>query len=1367
MVSSSSAPSRVHKSLTPPSISSLLQTLPTNPTPSAQLASNSCLAPHISPPAPLALASDLGRSYGTQFDADLKAYQDATTLLEQGSYYADMLYAFRSLSRAIPAISEPDPERKARMHKAVFEVIGPEMERVKEVQAWADACVSFWIAALTKMSTADSTTVRDQFLDILIHLLDCLQKVDSLKDNKACLQNDFVSYKRSFSLIRSTIPSSDIIQEDIQSLQMFLSNPFHPKLLIVNQLRDRLKQTHNHADPMIEMIKICCDRINSKLYTLPEEKYRYHRSLPYLLFLLDDENKKTFNVFRARTIPLARIQKIIKSLPVLPVIGDMTISLPSVLKLCPNYDQEKMDQLYAEGATGGEYDITKRWKNMQGAYAEYSSRFAGAAAGVAQVVAGVKRRTELKKPMKPAEVVEKTGPIYDVVMEGVGLLGEWTSAILEVSAWKYQHAASPEMMKSRGHDPSAVGDEGINPFEQVVRYNYSKQELCAFVECIAMVKSLADMIMSSEAGLAPAMRMYMHSYVQSFVGEELRPMMEKADKKGRPVSLFLRKVCDLVADYVQAGSSSKSIRKAIKEVESGAQKSHNCRVVAPGATQLHLLRTMIRSMSDFNGRGHYISDCKDKDTAALLKRFFDDTLKFPYAEALSSTVQSCCRLGDLWYRELYIEITKKIQFPIEMSLPFILTETIVHSVSGDVPLLENVAYVMDLYNDAAHWALQTLQAQHLYDEIEAEVNLVFDQAVFLIGEEMYSHYKDCASSELLPAEYKNEIERVKGYKQLTINEKRFKTPASQRHVLLLGRSIDMNYLLGNHVNHKLQKDLEAVIKRLESSDLSNVLEIEKMLQVIELTHSKLSSVLELDPFDQMLDAANADVNSTHVCGRIVAHMKTTVVEDVVPNYSFNIHTSRFVKSPITFKSGGRDGKPQKLPTGSNGFGMTCGKAWDYYFNLSRGFVGRNHVAAMVRMIGEAGVNFCMAFFLEHIEEKLNEIKPYLKNLSEGLPPIKLPKVMFGIAGCFGMFEARLKQYFQYMDFLDESFQFFREVGNVVSLVAMIDEAVTVKQVEDYVGVAGYLGVRCTLRSEFDGIAAVGRERKRSEVGENRRTTVEPVRFPDYKAFLFEEMHSTPLHKIGEDFARGASSCMSRVRAPKAVTDYVSMVERTQDAYEHLGDTAEISFGRDLLDRITAICSRVGLKEELGYDEGPESVMTNEKTDEFYRLFSVLNFLLCMEHKSRFLDDDDKDAREDATDPHIFGHGFAISGIIFLHILKQCDKFRLLDLSYHILKVKEQQDDMKWRAPEVKGLEDTEKNALKFVGEAEAQRKVHEIIFGILDKVGFTKEEREKEQEKKIQWTYSPPFDDDLALDKLTTNVKTLLHKNSSGANIDD
>lgn len=56
-----------------------------------------------------------------------------------------------------------------------------------------------------------------------------------------------------------------------------------------------------------------------------------------------------------------------------------------------------------------------------------------------------------------------------------------------------------------------------------------------------------------------------------------------------------------------------------------------------------------------------------------------------------------------------------------------------------------VLYPLDLYNDSAHYALTVFKKQFLYDEVEAEVNLCFDQFVYKLSEQIFAYYKQLAA----------------------------------------------------------------------------------------------------------------------------------------------------------------------------------------------------------------------------------------------------------------------------------------------------------------------------------------------------------------------------------------------------------------------------------------------------------------------------------------------------------------------------------------------------------------------------------------------------------------------------------------------
>ena len=187
-----------------------------------------------------------------------------------------------------------------------------------------------------------------------------------------------------------------------------------------------------------------------------------------------------------------------------------------------------------------------------------------------------------------------------------------------------------------------------------------------------------------------------------------------------------------------------------------------------------------------------------------------------------------------------------------MSLPWILTEHLLMKHVSNAPMLENVLFLLDVYNDAAHRALYVLNQQYMYDEIEAEANLVIDQLYFLLSDEVYTYYKNLAASTELDMSLKHKLELMKNSAHLSVDARRMVSLLSQRHIQLLGRSINFSFILGQNINNKIYRDIDFAIKRFEASDARAVTELKTFLDIIANTHKRLSEYLELDSFDTML-----------------------------------------------------------------------------------------------------------------------------------------------------------------------------------------------------------------------------------------------------------------------------------------------------------------------------------------------------------------------------------------------------------------------------------------------------------------------------------------------------------------------------------
>jgi len=151
---------------------------------------------------------------------------------------------------------------------------------------------------------------------------------------------------------------------------------------------------------------------------------------------------------------------------------------------------------------------------------------------------------------------------------------------------------------------------------------------------------------------------------------------------------------------------------------------------------------------------------KDRDfteaQADAALAFLTESYYYPYMLNYGETIMACSDLSELWYKEFYLELSKEIQFPIEMSLPWILTEHVLDNDNAE--FAESLLYPLDLYNDAANRALHKLKARFLYDEIEAEVNLVFDQFLFKLSQNIYVHFRTRAAATYLNKEYKSQLE---------------------------------------------------------------------------------------------------------------------------------------------------------------------------------------------------------------------------------------------------------------------------------------------------------------------------------------------------------------------------------------------------------------------------------------------------------------------------------------------------------------------------------------------------------------------------------------------------------------------------------
>lgn len=208
-------------------------------------------------------------------------------------------------------------------------------------------------------------------------------------------------------------------------------------------------------------------------------------------------------------------------------------------------------------------------------------------------------------------------------------------------------------------------------------------------------------------------------------------------------------------------------------------------------------------------------------------------------------------------------------------------------------LLRDLFIPFDLYNDAAFKTLHYLKSRFIYNEIEAEVNLCFDQFMFKLAKNIFRHYKKLAAIQKLDSERKVAMQGSKSFwTQEGIQPNGYENVMAQRDIKLLGRSIDINKILSQMINEYMRHSLDTTITRFEGSDLLFVMELESLIETTRLSHLMLSKFLQLERFDDLLNEVNECIVPGENNGRILTHLVDECIGDIVPNFCFNNVTSR-------------------------------------------------------------------------------------------------------------------------------------------------------------------------------------------------------------------------------------------------------------------------------------------------------------------------------------------------------------------------------------------------------------------------------------------------------------------------------------------
>uniref|UniRef100_A0A4W6DZ16 Cytoplasmic FMR1 interacting protein 1 n=1 Tax=Lates calcarifer TaxID=8187 RepID=A0A4W6DZ16_LATCA len=1018
--------------------------------------------------------------------------------------------------------------------------------------------------------------VSEAYLLTLGKFINMFAVLDELKNMKCSVKNDHSAYKRAAQFLRKMSEPSSI--QESQNLSMFLAN--HNK--ITQSLQQQLEVINGYEELLADIVNLCVDYYENKMYLTPSEKHMLLKVMGFGLYLMDGNSSNIYKLDAKKRINLTKIDKFFKQLQVVPLFGDMQIELSRYIKTSAHFEENKsrLDEY-----TLCCQDVSVRQTDDLELH---------------EVVTGSGRQEAQKTDSEYRK-------LFDLALQGMQLLSQWSAHVMEVYSWKLVH---PTDKYSNKECP-----DNAEEYERATRYNYTSEEKFALVEVIAMIKGLQVLMGRMESVFNHAIRHTIYSALQDFAQVTLRdPLRQAIKKKKNVVQSVLQAIRKTVCDWETGREPHNDpALRGEKDPKGGFDIKVPRRAVGPSTTQLYMVRTMLESLiADKSGSKKTLRSSLEGPTILDIEKFHRESFFYTHLLNFSETLQQCCDLSQLWFREFFLELTmgRRIQFPIEMSMPWILTDHILET--KEASMMEYVLYPLDLYNDSAHYALTKFKKQFLYDEIEAEVNLCFDQFVYKLADQIFAYYKILAGSLLLDKRLRTDCKN-QGANIPWPASNRYETLLKQRHVQLLGRSIDLNRLITQRVSAALAKSLELAINRFESEDLTSIMELEGLLEINRMTHKLLSKFLTLDSLDAMFREANHNVSAPY--GRITLHVFWELNYDFLPNYCYNGSTNRFVRTILPFSQEfQRDKPPNAQPQYLYG-SKTLNLAYSSIFSSYRNFLGPPHIKVMCRLLGYQGIAVVMEELLKVVKSLLQgTIMQYVKTLMEVMPKIcRLPRHEYGSPGILEFFHHQLKDIVEYAELKTVCFQNLREVGNALLFCLLSEQSLSQEEVCDLLHAAPFQNIL-----------------PRVHVKEGERLDAK----------------------------------MKRLEAKYTALHMVPLIER-------LGTPQQIAIARegDLLTKERLCCGlsmfEVILTRVRGFLDDPiwrgplpsNGVMHVDECVEFHRLWSAMQFVYCIPVGAH-----------EFTVEQCFGDGLHWAGCMIIALLGQQRRFDILDFSYHLLKV---------------------------------------------------------------------------------------------------
>ncbi|KAG0718012.1 Cytoplasmic FMR1-interacting protein [Chionoecetes opilio] len=572
-------------------------------------------------------------------------HAELNKLLEEGEMHAVMLYTWRCCSRAIPQPKSNEQPNRVEIYEKTVRVLSDEVKKLTKFMNFQRKAIDVFCTQVKRLCHQEKRRdfVSEAYLLTLGKFINMFAVLDELKNMKSSVKNDYSTYRRAAQFLK-VMSDTQSLQES-QNLSMFLATQ--------NKIRDTLKEKltaiPSYEDLLCDVVNISVHMFENRMYLTPKEKQMLVKVMGFGLFLVDSEITNINKLDQKKKIKLDKIDKIFKNLEVVPLFGDMQIAPFNYIKRSKNFDC-KMWPLCSASSTSPQADLMCHLPRIRDEHIKYISELARYSN---EVITTYK---------ETARTDAENKDIADLALRGLQFLSEWTSVVTELYSWKLLH---PTDHHSNNHCPADAEE-----YERATRYNYTNEEKFALIEVIAMIKGLQVLMARMEVVFLDSIRRNIYQELQDFVQLTLRDPLRKAIKnKKELLRTILVSVRETSADWLKGTEPPEDpALKGKKDPDNGFEIKVMRRNVGPSSTQLYMVRTMLESLiSDKSGGKKTLRKELDGQHLCQIDEFHKTSFFWTYLINFSETLQYCCDLSQLWYREFYLEMTMGRRIQVSMT----------------------------------------------------------------------------------------------------------------------------------------------------------------------------------------------------------------------------------------------------------------------------------------------------------------------------------------------------------------------------------------------------------------------------------------------------------------------------------------------------------------------------------------------------------------------------------------------------------------------------------------------------------------------------------------------------------------------------